>query len=101
MGIELESRRKINPNETFGKGLIKAPIAICKNCGKEFPHYANSKGLYCCNKCQQEYEHKQQYKLIINGDQSIMRANYSPRAFKEDIMLEQDNKCAICGMPPE
>lgn len=30
-----------------------------------------------------------------------MRANYSPRNFKEDILKEQDNKCAICGISPE
>ena len=29
-----------------------------------------------------------------------MRGNYTPRIFKNDILLEQDNKCAICGMPP-
>ena len=99
LGIELPSRRRINPNETFGKGIIKAPIGICRNCGKEFPQYSTSNGIYCCNKCQQEYEHKQQYKLIIEGDPSIMRANYSPRHFKVDIIKEQNDKCAICGMP--
>lgn len=27
-----------------------------------------------------------------------MRANYSPKAYKEDILKEQNYKCAICGM---
>lgn len=30
-----------------------------------------------------------------------MRANYSPRGFKEDILKEQGNICAICGIKPE
>jgi len=29
-----------------------------------------------------------------------MRSNYSPQAFRNDILKEQDNKCAICGMSP-
>lgn len=29
-----------------------------------------------------------------------MKANYSPKAFKKDILKEQDNVCAICGMEP-
>ena len=98
IGIPLIDRRYVNPKETFGKGKIKVKTAICRNCGKEFPCYSGGNGIYCCNKCQKEYEHKQAYQLILNGDPSIMRANYSPRAFKNDIMQEQDNKCAICGM---
>ena len=30
-----------------------------------------------------------------------MRANYDLRHFKEDIIKEQDSKCAICGCKPE
>ena len=29
-----------------------------------------------------------------------MRANYSPSIFREDILKEQDNKCAICDISP-
>lgn len=29
-----------------------------------------------------------------------MRANYSPRNFKAEILKEQGDKCAICGMSP-
>ena len=29
-----------------------------------------------------------------------MKANWAPVHFKKDIMEEQNNKCAICGMPP-
>lgn len=98
LGIELKPRRKVNQNETFNRGVIKVPKAICINCGKKFPRYATSCGKYCCNKCQQEFQHKEIYKKIINGDPSIMRANYSPSLFKNDIINEQGGVCAICGI---
>ena len=88
LGIELKPRRTINENETFGKGITKVSTAICLNCGKEFHKYAGSTGKYCSNKCQLEYQHKQAYKLIIDGDSSIMRANYSPSNFRNDILKE-------------
>lgn len=99
IGIVLKPRRKINPKETFNKGTAK--LGTCKNCGKKFILYKSHLGKYCSCKCQYEYLHKQKYKLILNGDISIMRANYSPSRFKEDILKEQNNKCAICGISPE
>lgn len=99
LGINLPERRKINPNETFNRGSGKK--AICLNCGKEFFVYKGSCGKYCCIKCQKEYISKEKYKLCLNGDTSIMRANYSPRAFKPFILKEQNGVCAICGMPQE
>lgn len=95
LGIELKPRRKINPNETFNKGLGKK--YFCLNCGKELS--GNHK--FCDNNCQHEYQHKQKYELIVKGDSSIMRANYSPSIFREDIIKEQNGVCAICGRKPE
>lgn len=100
LGIELPQKRKINPKEHFNKGVIKAGKGICINCGKKFIKYAQKNNKYCCLKCQQEYQHKEKYKLILKGDSYVMRANYTPRIFKNDILLEQNNKCAICGMSP-
>ena len=100
LGIKLPQKRKINPKETFNKGAIRAERGTCINCGKKFIKYAQKSNKYCCSKCQQEYRHKEKYKLIQKGDSSIMRGNYTPRIFKNDILSEQDNKCAICGMPP-
>ncbi len=101
IGIELEQRRSVNESETFGKGIIKVPKSNCKNCGKEFPMYASKLNIYCSNKCQQEHQHNQRYQLLINGDKSIMRANYNPKNFKQNILEEQNNVCAICGCKPE
>ena len=101
IGIELKQRRVVNECETFGKGIIKVPIAICLNCGKEFPKYASTYGKYCCLKCQGDHIHKITYQKILEGDTSIMRANYSPSKFRNDILNEQEGVCAICGMKPE
>lgn len=100
LGLELPARRKINSKETFGKGIHKLPRGKCIVCGKEIIIHKDGVGLFCCNKCKQKYKHKQKYQLLINGDPSIMRANYSPRLFKEDIIKEQNGVCAICGMRP-
>ena len=101
IGINLPNRRKINPNENFGKGVVKVPIVTCINCGSTFKAYSGYSNKYCCSKCSIEYKHKQKYQLILDGDESVMRANYSPKKFKKDILDEQNNKCAICGISPE
>lgn len=113
IGITLPKRRKLNPNETFNKGVHKVIVSninipkpiqkvgtktYCLNCGHELDGYAKK---YCSSKCQIEYKHKLAYKKFLEGDLSIMRANYNPRVFKKDIIKEQNNKCAICGLEPE
>lgn len=99
IGIGLKPRRKVNSCETFNKGTAKK--GICSICGKEYILYNAHGSKFCSCKCHHEYLHRQRYKLLLKGDSSIMRANYSPRSFKNDILKEQGNKCAICGLPPE
>lgn len=99
LGINLPKRRKINPNEHFNRGTAKT--VICENCGKEFVKYKGSNGKFCSHKCQHEYQHKNIYQKLLDGDESIMRANYSPRPFQNDILKEQNGICAICGCKPE
>lgn len=95
LGIQLSQRRKINECETFNKGTAKT--GICKNCGKEFVLYKSSNGKYCSVTCQKEFEHKEKYLKLVRGDEDIMRANYSLKIFKDDILFEQGGKCAIEG----
>lgn len=42
LGIELQSRRIINPSETFNKGT--GAKSVCLNCGKEYYRTPNSSG---------------------------------------------------------
>lgn len=105
IGIDLPQRRKVNECETFNRNTpIKkatSSICICLNCGKEFKRISGYSNKYCCVECGLEYKHKQGYQKILDGDPSIMRANYSPSNFKLDILREQGEVCAICGMKPE
>lgn len=101
LGINLQPRRTKNPKETFGKGILKVPLAICLNCGKEFKHFSIYSGKYCSLKCKNEYIHQKGYEKIVKGDSSIMRANYSPKKFKNEIIKEQGGVCAICKILPE
>lgn len=98
IGIKLPKRRGINPKETFNKGNLVTNHSQCPNCKKEV---LNNRSIYCCAKCFNEYKHKQNYKEFLKGGEKVQRANYSPAVFKKDILAEQDNKCAICGNPPE
>jgi rubrerythrin len=95
LGISLPKRRKINPNETFNKGTMKS--YICKNCGKI--HYSNQP--FCSRNCCNEYHHKQRYKDFLEHPEKYNRADYQPKSFKQDILKEQGNKCAICGCSTE
>ena len=90
LGIEIPESR--------GKKLTKeVSSGFCLNCNK--PISLSKK--FCNNQCQKEFQHKQKYQLLLDGDSSIMRANYSPKNFREDIIKEQNGVCAICGMKPE
>lgn len=99
-GLELPQKRTINPKETFNKGVTKYEKGICLNCGKEFIKYPNKINKFCSNKCQGEYNHKIVYQKIIDGDESVMKGNYSPKPFRNDILEEQGGVCAICGNTP-
>lgn len=94
LGINLPIRRRINETEHFNK-----KHKFCLNCGKEMNKRKSFYSKFCDEKCSIEYHHKKLYEKIINGDRSIMRANYSPKTFKKDIIKEQNGRCAICGLP--
>lgn len=97
IGINLPQKRRVNECETFNRSK---KTHICLNCGEEFEHKCGYTNKYCSNECEKEYKHKIGYQKLLDGDSSIMRANYSPSAFKDDILKEQEGVCAICGMKP-
>ena len=100
LGIELEQKREINPNEHFNKG--KKQIHICLNCGKEFEHKKNSKNVFCSNVCQGEYNHKQLIEKWKNGEYNGLSGEYNLSKGIKKYLLEKHNyKCEICGWGEE
>lgn len=101
IGIDLEDRRVKNPNETFNKGLLKIPLIVCKECKKEFKKRAGYYNEFCSNSCRHQYRFTKAYEKVTEGDYSVMRANFGLKRYKDAIIEEQDNKCAICSMSPK
>ena len=100
-GLVLERRRKVNEKETFNKGKTKCDTGVCKVCGKEYIKYPNKHSNFCSTECYNINKHNEAYQKLIDGDASIMRADYNPRIFKKDIIDEQNGLCAICNNPQE
>jgi endogenous inhibitor of DNA gyrase (YacG/DUF329 family) len=97
LGIELEQKREINPNEHFNKGKITYTIHTCLNCGKEFEH---KKGDYfnkfCSNKCQGEYKKKSLIESWKKGEYKGS-AEYLSNTIKNYLLEKNNYKCEICG----
>lgn len=95
MGIELEQRREISPNEHFNKGTGK--VYHCLNCGKEL------EGLqvkYCSNKCQMEYQKVKKINEWKEHPERFASENGYP--FIRNYLLEKyGNKCEKCGWGEE
>lgn len=68
----------------------------CKNCGK-----LNKNKVFCDGKCNGEYKSKLAYREFIEGENKLYSESYSPKSFKKYILLEQSNKCLICGIKNE
>lgn len=93
LGIELPQRRKINPKETFNKGMGKTHL--CLNCGKELSRY-NSK--YCNNRCQGEHEFKLWVERWKKGEESGITGSYGISNHLKRYLLEKFHyKCSKCG----
>ena len=100
MGIELEQRREINPDEHFNKGNRKTHI--CANCGKEFEHRYTSDNKYCSFNCQHEHEYKLFIERWKNGDESGVTGKYGISMHIRRYLFEKNNsKCQICGWGEE
>ena len=98
MGIELEQRREINPNEHFNKGTGVKQTHICLNCGREFEHVRSSTNKFCSSKCHAEYKHKQYIERWKNGEEGGMSGEYGlSKAIKRYLLEKYNYKCEKCG----
>ena len=76
MGIKLEQKREINPNEHFNKGVKQIHICQNPNCGKEFEHTRSSKNKFCSIKCQNEYQHIKYIERWKKGEENGLCGEY-------------------------
>lgn len=81
--ILVQSRRKINPCETFNKDTSKA-IRHCLNCGKELDYSAKK---YCSNDCQAQYEYSSYIERWKMEKSPEMSAGVEYLIIYEDICL--------------
>lgn len=67
---------------------------FCKECGKPLK---NNKNIFCNNKCSSTFQHKRAYKDFIKNPEKYCNGGYTPKSFKKEFLIEQNEKCAICG----
>ena len=98
-----ESKRKISESLTKGEKTKKITkektknIKFCLECGKEL---LNNNRSFCSYKCSASYNHKNAYKDFIENNDKYCRGNYTPKAFRDFFVKEQNGVCAICGNKP-
>lgn len=78
----------------------KKEVANCLNCGKNFHPLYSSKGKYCSNYCQREYQKKQKYEYYLTHQEEFIGKEINYNWLKTIILNEQNNKCAICNISP-
>ena len=94
LGIELPSRRKINPCETFNKDVSKE-IKYCLNCGKQLCY--NTKKYYSCT-YQSEYEYSSYIERWKNGQESGIKGRYEVSNYIRKYLFNKNHsKCQKCG----
>jgi predicted nucleic acid-binding Zn ribbon protein len=75
---------------------------VCLNCGKSFLMGKNTKGIFCSNKCQMEYKHKEYIRLWKLGEKDGMSGPSGiSSAIRSYLFEKYNNKCQICGWGKE
>jgi len=69
----------------------------CPICGIKI---TNDK-ICCSNKCSNIKKHKENYIYFLEHPSEYNNGGYTPKQYKDFFLLEQNNKCAICGMNDE
>ena len=74
-------------------------IGTCSNCSITYKYSpSQGKGLYCSNKCQQEYLYKQNISNWLSKKITGKQRDGRPSDFVRRYLLEEVNyKCSMCG----
>ena len=70
----------------------------CILCGKDILSRHNK--CFCSAECQHRFKHLESYKDFINNNEKYCNGGYTPKAYKDLFLEEQNNKCAICSCEP-
>lgn len=65
----------------------------CKNCNELFRGSFSSYGIYCSNKCQQEFAFNERYKKFINNELNIFK---NIKARRQALAKKFGYFCSIC-----
>jgi len=91
MGIELEQRREISPDEHFNKGT--GIIHYCLTCGKKLN---GSQVKYCSNECQMEYQKIRKINEWKEHPEKFISENGYP-FIRNYLLNKNSSKCENCG----
>lgn len=92
LGIELQTRRKKSPTETFNK---KTERVYCLSCNVDITHkYGN---MYCNKQCESFGKKANKYNHFLTNPDEYKNPNCSLSWLKPIILKEQLNNCDICG----
>lgn len=74
-------------------------LGICSNCSRTYKYSPSQrKGLYCSNKCQQEYLYEQNISNWLLKKITGKQKDGRPSDFVRRYMLEEtEHKCSECG----
>lgn len=70
-------------------------MAICRQCSAVFTPARASKGIYCSNQHQKDYEFDQKYIKFLAGDSSDL---VGVRSLKRAVIRRDGYKCSCCGI---
>lgn len=69
----------------------------CGNCDK----LIKNRNKFCSLECSNINKHNKAYEDFLTNNNLYCRPNYTPKAFKDFFLSEQNFKCDICGMGNE
>ena len=101
--FEKHPKRKTRGNKTYVQ-----QYKTCQSCGRLYASttpWHNYCSDLCCvkdtNMTRKQYIHHKKYIFFCENPKEFNKSFYSPASFKNDILNEQDNCCAICGIKNE